>query len=114
MIGISEIKSVKFYCQQSADAFRKRTNAPGGTEYDRKTAEEYAAVADMLEKATPEALYLLIDTGLFNQIIMGYATEAARLAGLTGSGVEAIRDGVRDALSEYDAETTERKELERR
>lgn len=113
MIGISEIQSVKFYCQQSADAFRKRLNAPGGTEYDRKAAQEFATVADMLEKATPEALYLLFDTGLFNQIIMGYATEAARLAGFSGSDLDAIRDGVRDALSEYAAETTERKELER-
>lgn len=113
MIGISEIKGVKFYCEQSADAFRKRLNGPGGSEADRKTAQEFAAVADMLEKATPEALYLLIDTGLFNEIIRGYATEAARLAGFSGSDLDAIRDGVRDALSEYAAETTERKELER-
>ena len=113
MIGISEIKSVKFYCKQSADAFLKRLNGPGGTQADAKDAATFSAVADMLEKATPEALYLLIDTGLFNQIIMGYATEAARLAGLTGSGLDAIRDGVREALSEIDAETIERKELER-
>ena len=113
MIGISEIKSVKFYCEQSADAFRKRTNGPGGTETAKAIAEEYAAVADMLEKATPEALYLLFDTGLFNQIIMGYATTAASFAGLTGGAIDSIRDGVRDALSEYGAEAMERKELER-
>lgn len=113
MIGKSEIKSVKHYCEMNADAFRKRTQGPGGTEYEKKLVTDFSTLADMLEIATPEALYLLIDTGLFNQIIMGYATEAARLAGLTGSGVDAIRDGVRDALSEYDAETTERKELER-
>ena len=113
MIGISEIKSVKYYCKQTASAFQKRIDAPGGTDDDRKAAEEYAAVADMLEKATPEALYLLFDTGIFNEIVKGYATTAASFAGLTGGAIDSIRDGVREALGDFSAEAMERKELER-
>ena len=68
------------------------------------------ADAEMLEKATPEALYLLFDTGIFNALVIGYATEAARLAGLTAKDTKAIREAVRDTLDGMIAEEIERKE----
>ena len=102
MIGTNEIKSVKSYCETVARSLRASGRNDCPTEYEE--------AAEMLEKATPEALYLLFDTGIFNALVIGYTTEAARIAGLTAKDTKAIREAVRDTLDGMSAEEIERKE----
>lgn len=56
-------------------------------------AADYTVVAEILDIAIkrPDALYTLLDTGIYNEAIIGYATEAARWADMSEDDVESIR-----------------------
>lgn len=96
----SDIKSVLHYCKITASGLENNGN--------KELANNFKEVAEILEKATPEALYLLFDTGIYNGIVKAYAEEAARIAGLAPSGVAAIGAGAAEALDEIAAEDIER------
>lgn len=96
----TDIKSVLRYCRVTANGLEHNGHI--------ELSNQFKEVAEILEKATPEALYLLFDTGIYNGIVKAYAEEAARIAGLAPSGVAAIGAGAAEALDEIAAEDIER------
>ena len=96
MFDLEKIKSIQKYY---------RSIAVHAEEDRQEHAATFSTVADMLDlaQADPYALYLLFDSGIFNDIVKGYAVDAARRAGLSDSEVHEIRAGVRSSLDMIDS-----------
>lgn len=91
------IISTANFCNHVAESLERQANEEGAKHYGR-----LARILETIED--PETAFGLIDTGLFNDIIVGYAAEAARRAGLDPEQVRTIKEETRAALDDISAE----------
>lgn len=107
MITEKSIQSVARYYLSVAEGILRRW----GTESPENESlyQENLTAAKGISDLTPSLIYAIIDSGLLNDIIRGYAVKGAEIADLTPEQIEAVGFGVKSALDQISAEEMNRK-----